>query len=379
MPFQECSQMEHRLTFCAAASAPGANIRALCRAIPISPTTGYKWLARYRADGVAGLVPQSHRPHTSPTRTPPAVEAAVIALRAEHPAWGGRKLRVRLAQTHPELTPRPSASTITAILARHGLLDPVEAAKHRPYTRFEAAAPNDLWQMDFKGDFAVGAGRCYPLTILDDHSRFALRVAACADQQTATVQAQLTAVFRTYGLPARILTDNGSPWGDSGGEGWTPLRVWLLERGVQLRHGRPYHPQTQGKDERFHRTLAAEALRGQTFTDLADCQRAFEAFRATYNHLRPHEALAMATPASRYQPSARPFPEPVPPVGYAPDLLVRKVQAQGEISFRNHDLHVGRAFRGYPVALHPTADPVIWEVYFGEQHIRTLDLRPASR
>jgi transposase InsO family protein len=375
MPFRECSRMEERHAFCVAASRPGANVRALCRQFGISPTTGYKWLARYRAAGVAGLTERSRRPHTSPARTPAATEGAVVALRAAHPVWGGRKLRVVLEQEHPTWD-LPAPSTITAILARYDLLDPGETAKHRPYTRFEAAAPNDLWQMDFKGDFALPDGRCYPLTILDDHSRFALVVAACADMRTATVQAHLTAVFRTYGLPARILTDNGSPWGDGGGEGWTPLRVWLLEVGVELRHGRPYHPQTQGKDERFHRTLAAEALRGQTFADLTHCQRAFDAFRTTYNHRRPHEALAMATPASRYQLSPRPFPEARPPVVCGAHEVVRKVQAQGEISFRNQEWHIGRAFHGYAVTLHPTADAATWEVYFGNQHIRTLDLQP---
>jgi hypothetical protein len=176
-------------------------------------------------------------------------------------------------------------------------------------------------------------------------------------------------------LPARILTANGSPWGGSGADGWTPLAVWLLELGVRLIPGRPYHPQTQGKDERFHRTLAAEALRGRSFHDLAECQVIFDAFRATYNHLRPHEALAMATPASRYHPSPCPFPDPLPPVAYAPETVVRKVQAKGEISFRNRAFKVGVAFRGYPVALRPTADPVTWEVYFGHHQIRTLDLR----
>ena len=375
MPFQECSRMNHRLEFCAAASVEGANIRAVCRQFGISPTTGYKWLGRYRAAGMAGLADHSRRPRTSPGRTAPAIEAAVVALRQDHPVWGGRKLHEVLAARLPDGAAPPAASTITAILARHDLLDPVAAAKHRPYRRFVADAPNDLWQMDCKGDFAIGAGRCYPLTILDDHARYALAVVACADCQTATVQAHLSAVFRTYGLPRRILTDNGSPWGDGGGAGWTPLRVWLLKLGVQLIHGRPYHPQTQGKDERFHRTLAAEALRGHSFTDLAACQDACDAFRTTYNHLRPHEALAMAPPASRYQASPRLVPDSLPPLTYAPEALVRKVQAQGEISFRNQEFHIGRAFRGYPVALQPTADPATWEVHFGPHSITTLDLR----
>ena len=376
MPWQEVSTMSLREEFVALASQEGANVRARCRQFGISPTTGYKWLGRYREQGAPGLADQSRRPRTSPARTAADVEAAVVALRRAHPAWGARKLRARLLALGHQAVPSPRTST--AILRRHALLDPAAAARHRPWQRFEHDAPNALWQMDFKGHFPTLRGRCHPLTVLDDHSRFALALEACPDEQATTVQARLTALFRRYGLPARMLMDHGAPWGDAGDQPHTLLTVWLLRLGIAVSHGRPAHPQTQGKDERFHRTLQAEALRDRTFTDLADCQRQFDRFRDAYNLERPHEALGFATPASRYRPSPRPFPDPLPPVEYAPGELVRKVQRDGEIHLHGRVYQVGKAFRGYPVALRPTLDAGVLAVYFCHQRVATLALCQAA-
>ena len=375
MPWQERSTMSLREEFVTLASQAGANVRALCRRFGISAKTGYKWLARYRQEGAAGLQDRSRRPHHSPTRTAPEVEAQILALRAKHPAWGGRKLRARLRG--PGQPPVPSASTITAILHRHHQIDPLEAPKHRPYQRFERAAPNALWQMDFKGHFALaqGGGRCHPLSVLDDHSRFTVGLVACADEQEATVQAHLTALFRRYGLPEALLADNGPPWGSAGaGVAYTALTVGLLRLGIRVTHGRAHHPQTQGKVERLHRTLAAEALRDGPFADLAACQQAFDRFRQVYNAERPHAALGEATPASRYQASPRPFPDVLPPIEYAPAELVRRVQQKGEISLRNQHYLVGKAFCGYPVALRPTGQDHLLDVYFCTHKVAQIDL-----
>lgn len=162
------------------------------------------------------------------------MEAAVLRVREAHPAWGGRKIRARL-QTQDWATV-PAASTITAILHRHGKIDPAESLKHRAWQRFEAQAPNDLWQMDFKGHFATAQGRCHPLTVLDDHSRYALGLEACADERTATVKERLTRIFRRYGLPRKMLMDNGSPWGADWEHPYTPLTVWLLRLGLGVTH-----------------------------------------------------------------------------------------------------------------------------------------------
>jgi len=247
MPFKEWSMVDMRAEFCRLALAPGSNVRELCRRFGISPTTGYKWIGLYRRQGCAGLVDRSRRPHDSPARTPAAVEAQVLAERAAHPAWGGRKLRRVLQEDG--LAAVPAAWRVTGSRRGHGQLAGPGAGQARDGCRFEAAAPNDLWQMDFKGHFALGRGRCHPLTVLDDHSRYALAIAACGDEHGASVQRQLEAVFGRYGLPERMLTDNGPPWGTAGAaHDYTPLAVWLMDLEIGLIHGRPYHPQTQGKD-----------------------------------------------------------------------------------------------------------------------------------
>lgn len=274
-------------------------------------------------------------------------------MRGAHPAWGGRKIERVLRNRG---IAAPSASTITQILRRHGRLDGPGAGEPRAFTRFEHPEPNDLWQMDFKGHVALaGEGRCHPLTVLDDHSRYALALAACGDERGLTVQAQLTAAFRRYGLPRRILADNGSPWGTAGSETrHTPLTVWLLDLGVPVSHGRAHHPQTQGKDERFHRTLKAEVLQGRAFHTLKEAQAAFDAWRGTYNHIRPHQALNLDVPSQRYRISPRPMPDAIPPPQYDQGDIVRTVHQGGWIAFRGQHFYFCKAFAGRPVALRPT-------------------------
>jgi len=282
MPFRERSIVDEREEFCRLALLAGANMRALCRRFGISPDRGYIWLGRYREAGREGLLDRSRKPLASPWRSAAAVEAKVLAVRAAHPVWGGRKIR-RVLRNDGEAKP-PAASTITEILRRHGKLEGPRAGERRAFMRFEHAAPNELWQMDFKGHFAMRQGRCHPLTVLDDHSRYALALRACANEQTLTVKDRLTAVFERYGLPRRILCDNGSPWGTSGSsERHTALSVWLLDLDVGVTHGRPYHPQTQGKDERFHRSLKEEVLDRIDLADLPGAQAAFDAWRQVYN------------------------------------------------------------------------------------------------
>jgi transposase InsO family protein len=375
MPWKVSSTMSQRQEFVMLASVENANIRQLCRRFGISPTTGYKWLGRYQAKGVAGLRDQSRRPLHSPTRTCAELEQKVVQLRGQHPAWGGRKLQARLqALKEPEV---PSPSTITAILHRHQLITPEASAQHKPYRRFEHPHPNDLWQMDFKGDFALAYGRCYPLTVLDDHSRFALGLVACGNQTTTTVQTALTEIFRRYGMPYRMSMDNGFPWVAFTNQKrcWTQLTVWFLRLGIRLSFARPHHPQTNGKDERFHRTLKVELLRDHAWRSLDKCQPDFDAWRQIYNCERPHEALGLAVPASRYQTSPRTFPEQLPPIAYPVGTIVRKVERHGIITFHDRGYFVSEAFRGLHVALHPTTTDGIFEVYFLHQKIASLDTR----
>jgi transposase InsO family protein len=372
MPWKEVSTMSLRSEFVTLARQGDVNVAQLARQFGISRKTAYKWLDRFAAGGVQALDDRSRRPHTSPTRSHHELEQAVLQLRRQHPAWGGRKLRVLLqARGHAHV---PSASTITAILRRHDCLDGARAGQARDWQRFEHAAPNDLWQMDFKGHFALTSGqRCHPLTVLDDHSRYAVGLVACSNEQTETVRTALITLFRRYGLPRRMLMDNGSPWGDDREHPYTPLTVWLLRLGVGVSHGRPYHPQTQGKDERFHRTLKAEVLSRQTFSDCGDCQTRLDCWRDLYNQQRPHESLAMAVPASRYRVSPRPLPAELPPLQYDAGDAVRKVQQKGEFSYRGRTYRVAKAFAGLPLGLRRSEPDGTWMVWFGAHCLGILD------
>jgi transposase InsO family protein len=377
MPFTEVSRMDARLEFVMLACVDGANVRSLCRRFGISPTTGYKWLERWRMAGAAGLREQSRRPKNSSLRSAAATETAVLSVRTEHPAWGGRKIARRLKDLGHAAVPAPS--TVTAILKRHGVGLGVLGGGPSAFTRFERARPNELWQMDFKGHVALHTGRLHPLTVLDDHSRFAVVLAACANERTETVRQQLIAAFRRYGLPETIMTDNGSPWGDGPGSRFTPLGVWLIEQGIRISHSKPYHPQTMGKDERFHRSLKAEVLSGPPFADLAAAERALDRWRSVYNTQRPHEAIALAVPASRYQPSPRDYVETVKPFEYAPGDIVRRVQQGGHVSFLGHSVRIPKAFRGKAVAFRQTTQDGVFEVVFRTQMIATIDIRPIDR
>ena len=370
MPWQEVSTMLLRKEFVMLASREGANRAMLCRRFGISRKTGYKWLERAECVDGAGLADESRRPQHSPTRTAEAVQQAILSLRDAHPAWGARKLRRRLQNLGWHHLPVPS--TVQAILARHGRIDPATSRKHQPWQRFEHETPNALWQMDFKGHFAVGVGRCHPLTVLDDHSRFNLCLRACANEQGTTVREHLTHTFHRYGLPHRAV-DNGSPWGDTFDSPYTPLVAWLIRLGVNVSHSRPYHPQTLGKDERFHRTLKTEVLQ-QAFPDLDTAQAHFDRWRAIYNCERPHESLHMQTPATRYAPSPRPMPEQLPPIEYAPRDIVRRVQQQGFVSYRGRSLRISKAFAGYPVALRLTVSDSVLDVFFCHQKIAQINL-----
>jgi len=361
------------MEFARLAQAPGANISELCRRFGVCRSNGYKWLRRFKAEGRSGLEERSRRPHRSPERTPSELEGRVLAVRAEHPAWGGRKIRKVLERTG--LTP-PAGSTITEILRRAGVLEGPRAGLPREWTRFEHPRPNDLWQMDFKGHFALAEGRCHPLTVLDDHSRYALEIGACGDERTETVQARLTAAFRRYGLPWRILADNGPPWGTAGSiQRHTRLTVWLMDVGVEVTHGRPLHPQTQGKDERFHRTLKAELLDRRSFPTLDQAQVAFDAWREIYNAHRPHEALAMSVPSDRYVISTRPMPERISPPEYEPHVQIRTVSSPGCISFKGRQIDCPKAFVGRRVVLRPTQTDGVFDLCYRTHLLASIDLR----
>jgi transposase InsO family protein len=301
--------------------------------------------------------------------------------------WGGYKLhhhligQAKAGQIEARPDQIPAASTITAILDRHGLLaDPDDASRRGSWKRFERDNPNELWQLDFKGEFRLSNHEyCYPLTLIDDHSRFSLVVAGCPNQKRQTVQGHLEQAFSRYGLPGAILCDNGPPWG--AGLGWcdwgpyyTGLAVWLIRLGIEVIYCRPSHPQGKGKNERFNGTLKAELISREQLKDHDEAHARMAEWRNRYNTVRPHQALDMAPPISRYQSSGIPFTDQLSPVDYHPNAITRKVNSQGRIRFENQTFPVGKAFSGYPLMLRASSEHQEYEVYFCHQYIRSINL-----
>lgn len=372
MPFQGVSIVEQRGAFVARARLEGANVRALCREYGISPTSGYRWLNRESQLGPAGLEDRPRRPHHSPDATSAALVHEVVDVRLEHPSWGGRKIHHVLRLRGRKGIPHPN--TITGILHRHGLISPEASAQRRPFCRFEREQPNELWQMDFKGHFPVGDVRCHPLTVVDDHSRYAVTLRACANEQQDGVQSALEATFRCYGLPQGILVDNGPPWGTSSPHRHTRLTAWLMRLGIQPVHARPYHPQTRGKNERFNGTLKREVVDPGGFHSLADLQQRFDRWRHVYNHVRPHQGIGDLPPASRFQSASRRFPDRLPRVEYPSDCIVRQVQEDGRVSFKGRPRFISRGFAAQPVGFRPTPASAIFDVMFCGFRVGSIDI-----
>lgn len=370
MGWREVSVAEQRREFVMLASLAGANISALCERFGISRQTGHLWLRRFAA-GEHEFEDRSRRPLHSPGRLAGDLEAKILSVRDAHPAWGARKIAAVLQRGG--VTP-PAASTIHAVLSRHGRI--AADSPGRAYGSFERTAPNALWQMDFKGRVRLACGAwLHPLTVIDDHSRFAVGLAACANQQTQTVQARLEATFRHHGLPEAIYVDNGSPWGGGRPGQWTPLRLWLLRLGIETIHSKPYHPQGRGKNERFHRSLAAEVLSLAPLVGFDEAQAAFDRWRHVYNRERPHQALDFATPAERYRPSKRAWPTKLQQPIYAPGEIVRRVSTtKAYVSFRNRFWKVPEAFMGETLAIRPRLPDGRYAICFGAHEIAAINL-----
>ncbi len=372
MGWKEFSIMSQRTEFVTLALKESTSFSDLCRRFGISRKTGYKFLYRYIEEGLNGLHDRSRRPRSSPNATDSEVEKLILEFRDEHPPWGGRKLKRRLEDMG--YTEVPSPSTITEILKRNGRISHEESQKHKAWQRFEAERPNDLWQMDFKGHFPIRDGRCHPLTVLDDHSRYALCIGACENERKESAEHHLRGVFRKYGLPYSMLIDNGSPWERYERREYSSFTVWLIRLGIQVIHSRPYHPQTLGKDERFHRTMNAEVIMECRDKNISECQGLFDRWRVVYNTERPHESLDMKVPAKFYQVSERSFPERLPEIEYGPSDVVRKVQDGGRVHYKNMEFRVSNAFKGQRVAIRPTNEDWRFDVYFCSQKIGEINL-----
>jgi transposase InsO family protein len=385
MPFIEQSIMSQRIEFCLLAAKAESNMSDICNRFKITRRTGYKWLSRYFEEGLSGLEDKSRRPLNFPNQTPLPIDRYVVGLRKNDPEWGSKKLH-KIILNHKEQgiyqhSTVPCKATITKILKRNGLVPSNRSKQSKGFERFEYDYPNELWQMDYKGYFRLlNKEICYPLTITDDHSRYNICLKACENQKEMTVKQSLILVFRKYGLPYKILTDNGSPWGTTGtdlADGvrfYSTLEKWLIKLNIKLIHGRPYHPQTQGKEERFHRTLKQELINYEQFRDHVQCQQRFDMWREKYNCIRPHEAINFKTPAELYSPSNKPYPEKTDPYQYNLSDIKRKVQDKGVISFKNKEIKVGKAFVSEYVALRESKKDNIYEIYFCNQLLRTITL-----
>jgi transposase InsO family protein len=372
MPWREVSFMDQRREFVRLFQQPDVNRRELCRRFGVSPKTAYKWLARAAGEGKDWARDRCRRPRVSPSRSIAKIETAVLDIRDAHPVWGARKIRRCLENRHKSV---PAASTVHAILARHERIPP--PAQPSQYIRFEHPAPNDVWQMDFKGRFELGDRQmCHPLTMVDDHSRYALCLQACTNEQAETVQQHLEHTFRRYGLPSAFLVDNGVPWGTCSPVRWTRLRVWLLKLGVNVIYARPRHPQTKGKNERFHRTLKAEVLSMQTFRTPRELQKAFDRWRYVYNNDRPHHSLGQEVPASRYRPSSRSLPSKLREPEYEEGAILRRAgSVKANVCFGNRRWHMPDAFRGELLAIRPLDADGVFGVFFGAHQIASINTR----
>lgn len=347
MSWKEKTVEQSREEFVLAALCGEDSISELCRKAGISRPTAYKWIRRYQAG--EPLLDRSHTTRGHPNRTPPETEALILEARTRHPTWGGRKL-IRYLQDKGYQN-LPAASTATEILKRGGRISPEESEAHKPYRRFQKEEPNQLWQMDFKGHFAMADGRrCHPLTMSDDCSRKLLCLDAYDNERWKSVERSLLRVFSEYGLPDAILSDNGPPWADHT-NGYTPYEIWMMQLGILPMHGRALHPQTQGKEERFHRTLKEDVLKRHTIRDLVEAQSIFDHYREEYNVERPHAALNYDVPEKHYRSSARKLPSTWGEPEYDAGATLRKVNCKGYLSIQKHRYYLSESFAGKYVEL----------------------------
>lgn len=374
MPWKASSVMEEKLRFICEYDLGEESMTELCQRYGIARETGYVWLRRYHALGLDGLREHSRAAHRHHNQTPEELEQMVLELRQAHMPWGPRKLKRILERDEPGRR-WPAASTIGMLLKREGL---VVARKKRlrtaPYTEPLAHAQecNRVWCADFKGWFHTTDGqRIDPLTISDAHSRSLLRCQAVEKTNTSRVQAIFEAAFREYGMPQAIRTDNGAPFASRALAGLSRLAIWWIKLGIVPERIQAGHPEQNGRHERMHRTLKAEAAQPPADTRRQQ-QQALDRFRQEYNEVRPHEALGMRTPAEVYQPSPRKFPARLPEPEYPQSMLVRSVHAKGYFRWKKHDVFLTDVLWGENVGLLPENDR--WfTIYFAHLPLARFD------
>lgn len=375
MPWICTNPMEERTKFVHAYQDGFFSVSELCERFSVSRKTGYKWIARYAEAGLDGLADQPRTPRTCPHQTPESVEELIVECRAKHPRWGPKKLKAYLARRHDvEL---PATSTIGAILSRRGLIEPRKRrrpSRHPGAPCLTTTAPNDIWTTDFKGQFKTKDGvYCFPLTVCDAHTRFILDVTALDSTKQKGAIPVFERLFTTYGLPAAIRTDNGVPFATRAICGLSKLSVWWTKLGIRHQRIEPGEPTQNGTHERMHRTLKAATARPPAST-MRTQQKAFDLWRAEFNHERPHEALDDETPGLLYTPSTRPMPSRLPEPDYPGHFEVRRVSCCGTFRLNVGQIFLSQALNHEWIGLEETGDG-IWDVYFYDVLLARLDER----
>jgi len=375
MPWEENDSMSQKTRFVVLAKQRVKPLKQLCKDFGIARKTGYKWIKRVSGEGVIdGVKERSRRPINVPRKTSIKIEEKFVNLRQRYPYWGARKL-IKLYEEE-NTGEVPSERTINRIIERNGLLRE-EDRLNVATKRFERDAPNDLWQMDYKGEFKLksGSNKCYPLTIIDDHSRYNLGLAAHDRISWVKTKKSLDEVFRKHGMPEELLMDHGAIWYSMHGKytRWTRLTVWLMLLGIRITYSGIRHPQTQGKIERYHRTLKYDLLNRNSFMTFDEIQEKFDSFKYEYNNIRPHEALDMNTPSSRYANSNRKYSEKIATVEYPEGSLVRKLSPCGILNYKGCQWFISEALPEQRVMLNEKGYEV--EVYFVNTLVKILNLK----
>jgi len=381
MPWKEVHPMDEKLLFIADCLAQRDSISALCRRCAISRKTGYKWLKRYREHQIEGLHPRSSRPHHSPDRVPVAIRQAIAEFRqSSFETRGAKKIQYFLAQRFGEQAV-PSKTTIYKILHELELVPKQKARRRRCRTTAPfppVNQPNDLWTVDFKGQFSIADGQCvYPLTVMDHHSRFLLECQALTGPALRPTKQAFTRLFKRYGLPARIRSDNGVPFASNSVAGISQLSRWWIELAIVPERIAPGRLQQNGCHERMHRTLKAAACQSPTLT-LKQQQAVFDAFRHEYNHQRPHESLDQSLPADWYRESTRPLPERIPKLEYPSWFRVTRVKTNGVIYLNDYCVYVGSVLKQRRVGMEAVGEDV-WDFYYGQILLGRLDCKHMKR
>lgn len=379
MGWEETCAVTERMKFVLEVQRGERTVAECCRLAGVSRKTGYKWLARYEeGGGPQALQDRSRAAHTHPNAVGLEIKAMLLEARRQHPTWGAVTLLQWLSRRRPKLE-FPAPSTVAELLRREGLVKPrVRTRRTPPYTQpfAHAGTPNALWSADFKGHFRTGDQRyCYPLTVSDGFSRYLLACRGLLHPTHEAVRPWFERVFREYGLPLAIRTDNGVPFASRALGGLSRLSAWWVRLGITPERIEPGCPQQNGRHERMHRTLKRDSVTPPR-ASLAAQQRAFDHFRIEYNEERPHHALGKITPAELYQPSPRPYPSRLPEVQYPAGFTVRRVRNGGDIKWQGKLIYVTNTLIGEPVGLYQT-DEELWSVYYGALELGRLDARCA--